>query len=440
MTANAPLDAEAFDGLMAPFAPFERPPRLAVAVSGGADSLALTLLADRWARRRGGSILGLTVDHGLRRESAAEAATVGALLAARGIPHRVLRWEGAKPAANIQAAARDARYRLLRRACAEAGILHMVTAHHRDDQAETLLLRLGRGSGLSGLAGMAAEAAFPECRLLRPLLPVPKADLEAVCRAAGLPWVEDPSNASDRHARARLRKLAPLLADEGLTAERLAGTAERLGRARAAQDAAVAELLAAAVDLHALGHAVIAPDILGAAPEEFGLRALAAVLACVGGAGHPPRLESLHGAYDRLGRADLTVAGCRIVRRAGRWIVCREAGRAAAPVPVTAGRWDGRWEWQPPAQGSADLLVGALGEAGRAQVPRDARLSLPAVVVEGLPALFRGAVVVAVPPLQWLAAQGFPALPSLRFAPRVAMTYVGHGGLRPGRRHLCMQV
>lgn len=439
--APAAVSAETFAGLMAPFAPFETAPRLAVAVSGGRDSLALALLADAWARERGGAVLALTVDHGLRAESAAEAARAGEWLTARGIAHRVLAWQGDKPAANLQAAAREARYALLRRACGEAGILHLLTAHHRDDQAETLLLRLGRGSGLFGLAGMAAESVFPECRLLRPLLPVSREALAATCRAFDQPWIDDPSNGRADYARVRLRGLAPLLAAEGLTAERLAATADRLGRARAAQESAVAAVLAAAVDLHHdLGFAALDPDPLLAAPEEVGLRALAAVLACVGGGAYAPRLESLEGAYGRLGQEPLTVAGCRIVRRGGGWIVCREAGRAAAPVPLAAGAWDGRWTWPAPTAAAEDYSIGAVGEGGLLHVPREVRRGLPAVVVEGLPALERGGVPVAVAPLQWVGVQGLPAFPSPRFAPRVAMTYVGRGGLRAGRRPLCMQV
>ncbi|GAA0591413.1 tRNA lysidine(34) synthetase TilS [Caenispirillum bisanense] len=440
MTGDGAITAEAFAALMAPFAPFEPAPRLAVAVSGGADSLALTLLADAWARSRGGSVLALTVDHGLRPESAAEAAGVAAQLTARGTAHAVLPWQGPKPAADIQAAAREARYRLLREACAARGILHLLTAHHRDDQAETLLLRLARGSGLYGLSGMAAESYLPEVRLLRPLLPVPKATLVATCRAAGLGWVDDPGNSGDRHARSRLRSLLPLLAAEGLAAERLAAPAGRLGRARAAQEAAAAALLAGAVELHPLGFAWIDPAAVAAAVEETGLRALAGVLACIGGSGHPPRLESLERAFGRLGSDELTVAGCRIVRRAGRWLVCREAGRAAPPVGLAAGEWDGRWRWSPGTAEADGIRLGAVGQAGLAAVAREARQGLPAVVVEALPALWRQGALLAVPPLGVGGEASSASCPSLRFAPRVAMTYLGGGSLRGLRHHLCMQV
>src|SRR5580700_10131771 len=158
MSEPTPVAAAEFAGLMAPFEPFEARPRLAVAVSGGADSMALALLAQRWAEARGGELTALTVDHRLREAAAGEAAQVGRWLGQRGITHRILVREDGHPRGGVQAAARDARYRLLESWCREAGVLHLLVGHHREDQAETLLLRLARGSGLDGLAGMAALA------------------------------------------------------------------------------------------------------------------------------------------------------------------------------------------------------------------------------------------------------------------------------------------
>ncbi len=151
----AAIDAAAFDALMAPLGPFEPAPRIAIAVSGGPDSLALCLLADRWARARGGVAFGLTVDHGLRPESGAEAAQVRRWLAARGMAHRTLRWKGAHPLSAIQEQARAARLALLTGWCRRAGVLHLLLGHQREDQAETALQRLVRGSGIDGLAAMA---------------------------------------------------------------------------------------------------------------------------------------------------------------------------------------------------------------------------------------------------------------------------------------------
>lgn len=443
--AARPVSAEAFARMMDALGPFERSPRLAVAVSGGADSLALTLLAHAWATERNGSVLAITVDHGLRPAASEEARSVGAWLAARGISHVVLTGQGPRPVANVQAVARDLRYGLLLNRCKADGILHLLTGHHRDDQAETLLLRLGRGSGVHGLAAMAPVSEVAECRILRPLLSVGRADLAATCREAGQDWIDDPSNADPRHARVRARATLPVLemAGIGLSSARLADTAVRLGRAREAEDESVATLLSASVEVDPLGYARIWPDLFANAPEEIALRALARVLACIGGASHTPRLANLERSLSRLGQDTLTVAGCRIAYRRGRWTVCREAARAAAPVVVSAGAWDGRWRWTPNPSAGTGLSVGALGEAGLENIPKVVRQGHSAVVVEALPAVFKGPEIVGLPALQWWKShEPLPAmvLESLWFAPRVAMTYVGTGGLRRWRRHLCRQV
>ncbi|MEI6557654.1 MAG: tRNA lysidine(34) synthetase TilS [Rhodospirillaceae bacterium] len=402
MSADGPLSALDFAALMDRLAPFEPRPRLAVAVSGGADSLALCLLCHDWTRARGGRVLALTVDHRLRPESTAEAATVAALLRGRGIEHEVLTWEDTAPASGLEDAARDARYRLLIGRAAGAGLFHLLLAHHREDQAETVLLRLARGSGADGLAGMARVREVPELRLLRPLLSVPRAALRATCAAAGIAWLEDPSNRSLAFARARLRGSAETLAAEGLSAGRLAGTARRLGIVRAALDAATAALLARAVTLHAAGFLSLDPTLLRDAPEEIGRRALMRCLATAGGGGHPPRQERLDRLWTALVAgltAGRTLAGCRILPGAGRLLVMREARSAAPALPLEPGVavwWDRRFSLRL-LTGPPGLQVGALGAAGwravRAHasparltpVPEPVRASLPAILDQGGP-------------------------------------------------------
>ncbi len=288
-----PITEAEFAGLMARLGPFEARPEVAVAVSGGPDSMALALLAQAWATARGGRAIGLTVDHALRAGSAAEAREVGEWLRRRGMAHHVLRRRGPKPRANVQAVARAARYALLEAWCRRAGVLHLLLAHHRDDQAETFLLRLGRGSGVDGLAAMAPVAERAGMRLARPLLAVPGARLAACLRAAGQDWVEDPSNEDRAHARVRARAAMPRLAAEGMTPARLAATAGNMGRARAALERATAELLVRAVVLSPAGHAWLDAATLASVPTEIGLRSLAAALRTVGGATHPPRLRRL---------------------------------------------------------------------------------------------------------------------------------------------------
>ncbi|MFQ5775220.1 MAG: tRNA lysidine(34) synthetase TilS [Kiloniellaceae bacterium] len=419
---------------MARLGPFEPAPQIAVGVSGGADSLALAVLLDDWARARAGRVVALTVDHGLRRESAAEAAQVGRVLAALGLAHRTLRWRGTKPPANVQAAARRARYDLLTGWCARHRVLHLALAHQRDDQAETLLLRLGRGSGVDGLAAMAPVAELSAVRVLRPLLPVPKARLEATLAARGLPWIEDPTNRDPAHARARLRRLMPALASEGLTADRLGATAAHLGRARAALEAMLARLLARAATVHPAGFIELDPVPLAAAPAEVGLRALSRVLMTVGGLEYAPRLERLERLHARLVAGldrGATLGGCRVLPRRGRLLVVRESAAAAAcPLrPGEAVLWDGRFEIAVrggPRQ-PGDLRVDGLGAAGwteaRRAAPEVRATLIPAPARPALPALRDTRGLLAVPHLGYRRAGGQAlTVTKCRFAPRNGLT------------------
>src|SRR5690348_9799615 len=220
-----PLAAAEFERLMVRFAPFEAGPHLAVACSGGGDSMALAILADRWAYARGGNVTALIV------------------------AHRLLVCADAPPAGNLEDAARRARYGLLEAWCEDNGVLHLLTAHQRDDQAETLLMRLARGSGLDGLAGIAPVSIRRTCRVLRPLLTIPPERLRATLRDHGVAHVEDPMNRDPAFQRVRLRAARAFLAEEGLSAERLAATAARLARARGAVETMVTTTLACAVAL-----------------------------------------------------------------------------------------------------------------------------------------------------------------------------------------------
>lgn len=217
------------------FRDFERFSVLLLAVSGGPDSMALLRLAALWRDRGAGPALHVaTVDHGLRENSAREAAQVAQWSQNLGVPHEILRWEGEKPVADLQRKAREARFRLLFAHARAIGAQGVVLAHHLDDQAETVLMRCARGSGVAGLAGMAREQRFAEGLALRPLLGTRKAELIAFCRAHHQPFFEDPSNLDPRFARARWRAAAPELQRLGLTPEHLGRLAERAAKSEAA--------------------------------------------------------------------------------------------------------------------------------------------------------------------------------------------------------------
>lgn len=272
-----------------------------VAVSGGPDSMALLHLLARW-REAGArpALIAATVDHGLRPEAAAEAALVAQTAGGLGLPHLTLPWTGRKPPTGVQEAARRARYRLLVAAAREAGCTHLVTGHTLDDQAETVLMRIAKGTGLTGLAGMRPEVDRDGILHVRPLLDVPKATLIDLCRRENWPFVEDPSNLDEQFTRVRMRKLLPLLAQEGLTAERLARLAERAQRAESALDFAAEAAFGEALRREEPGCLVLRGAVLAEKPFEVAVRVLARGLLRIGGGIAPSRLARLETATERL--------------------------------------------------------------------------------------------------------------------------------------------
>jgi tRNA(Ile)-lysidine synthase len=264
----------------------------------------MVLLA-RWraARKHGPKLVAVTVDHGLRPESKREAQAVAALAKKLGVAHRTLRWTGRKPKTGLQEAARRARYRFLSEAARKAGAGHVLTAHTRDDQAETVLFRLARGSGISGLAGMGAMAPIPVAEgrgvaLVRPLLNVPKSRLIATLKAAGISYADDPTNRDPRFTRPRLRELMPTLAREGLTPERLVTLARR---ARQVEETLLAVMRHAQARIApgpwpSRGPVTFAAEMFGDLPHEVALRLLGRAVAWTGNEG-PVELGKLEALY-----------------------------------------------------------------------------------------------------------------------------------------------
>jgi tRNA(Ile)-lysidine synthase len=235
---NSPISAQDAKRL---FADWKDVPAIVLAVSGGPDSIALMWLAARWRRTlaRGPRLIAVTVDHGLRAEAAREARDVKRLARTLDLPHRTMRWSGAKPATGLPAAARSARYRLLAQAARASGATHILTAHTRDDQAETLLMRLVRGSGIAGLAAMARVTEREGVWLARPFLNVSKSQLIATLTRAKIGFADDPTNRDSHFTRPRIRAVMPVLAAEGGDARNLARLASRLARANAAVEVLV---------------------------------------------------------------------------------------------------------------------------------------------------------------------------------------------------------
>ena len=277
----------------------KKPPRkIAVAVSGGPDSMALLHLAQAAMPRT--EIHALTLDHGLRHESAQEAKQIAAWIADwPRVTHHILKWKGDKPESGIMEAARDARYDILCKWCGRNGIRQLWVAHHAGDQAETFLFRLAHGSGVDGLSGMAAVSPYRDSGIdvIRPLLDRTKDEIVAYCTRAKIPFVTDPTNTNMKYARARLRQALPLLEAEGLTEKRLARTATRMRQAREALDFYAARI----VKRHAIiaqARATVGLRALATAPGDMRIRVIRQVLDQMGAGAYGPRLDRLEDLVD----------------------------------------------------------------------------------------------------------------------------------------------
>ena len=390
---------------MARLGPFERAPHLAVAVSGGPDSLALTLLLAEWTHSRNGRLDALTVDHRLREGSTAEAQQVGRWLAQLpGVKHRILTWSDPKPETGIQAAARDARYRLLAGYCRDHAILHLCVAHHRDDQHETHRLRAGHGSGAVGLAGMSAIRSLDGVRLLRPLLGIAKAGLLALLTARDQAWIADPSNGNPAFERVRLRA-----AGTEMNAQDMAAL-HRLGLERQRLEGEAAAILAGSLTLHASGWAELGLDAF-AESDAAGRLAFGWLLQSLGGNDYPVSDERRLEALVRLksdAAADFTLGGCHLRRLGERLEIHRDWGairHRLAPEPQIPVLWDGRFDvtLRPEISPQSGVTIARLGEHGLRQLGQlghdQAGWGIPEPARKALPALWQGDRLISAPHL-----------------------------------------
>jgi tRNA(Ile)-lysidine synthase len=350
--------AAAFSGALKALG-FSPADRAAIAVSGGGDSIALMHLAADWSKTTGAvPPVVLTVDHGLRPQSPSHAAHTINSAEVLGLKAAVLVWEGLKPATGIEEQARLARYRLLGRWCADHRIHNLFLGHTRDDQAETFLLRLARGSGIDGLAGMMPITPLPiaqysSVRVVRPLLDFSRDQLREYLRQRGAVWLEDEMNDDRAHARVRIRQLMPAIAAAGLAPQRIADATKHIGRARLALEAGARDFLQEHVrfcvsESSAPPDALLDGEVFRLIPGEIGLRVLSAILLRVGGGTYRPRferLERLYRAITETGFRGQTLAGCRISKAPrsrqfygrGTVLVRAEAARKSRRRPQPAG-------------------------------------------------------------------------------------------------------
>ena len=369
------------------------PSAIGVAVSGGSDSMALLRLSAEWADQCWVSVFAVTVDHGLRPEAKAEARLVAEVCADLGVSHQVLSWQGWDGLGNLQAEARKARYRLLADWARGLELDEVLIGHTQDDQAETFLIRLGRKSGVEGLAAMRSRFERDGQTFGRPLLAASREQLRRHLRAHGAVWCEDASNSDPMFERVRMREALKQLGAVGLTAETLAAVAENLGAAREAlahytQDAAET---CCAVDR---GDVVIAAESFLRLPGEITHRILGAALKWISGADYAPRSEAIAKLRVSLAEGQAsTLAGCLATRKGGDIRLAREA---AAVKDLVADRpeWD-RWRIDGPWK--AGMQIRALGECDLIDLPGWRENGLPRTSLLSSPALWYDGNLIAAP-------------------------------------------
>ena len=374
--------------------------------------MALLLLADSWAQSYGGQAIALTVDHGLRPESAKEAAQVAAWCKARTIAHHTLTWNEAKPSSGKQEAARNARYQLLAAWCREQDVSDLFTAHHLEDQGETLIFRLARGSGIRGLAGIPLVSWIGNIRLIRPLLADTKQELQDYLNEMNQPWIEDPSNQSMAYTRNIIRKNL-----EGTSLPIKAGhLANQFGAIRNILENNIVSYLTDFISFHQGGFASFPSSEFISLPKTAAIDALAIALDNVSG-DDAVRDEQFEALYNRMlypkEFKKTSLGGCLIdyQNKTGHFLISREPAAISSNISLTANQktlWDNRFQVQynPTAAHHETLTVHALGEAGFALIDRGATSSdyrtLPAYIFYTLPAFWQLEELVSVPHIEYL--------------------------------------
>lgn len=375
--------------------------------------MALLSLVRRWTD----NLTVLTVDHNLRVESVEEAAFVAQHCATNGIDHEILNWRP-DTQGNLSNQARIGRYTLMAEACAARKIGMLLTGHTLDDQAETILMRLGRGSGIDGLSGIQPLTTLWGLRLARPLLTVSRERLRSYLRKENILWVEDPTNEDHRHLRVQARDALKTLSSIGITSERLSRTAGLMGEANKILEGQADALAMRICTFSPLGFVSLDSGQLCAAPRETARRLLARLLCMISGHAYRPRLDALDALLFSLSEtsfAGRTLHGCRIDPHLDHCVIQREPSACTAISRVTSSRvvWDNRFGITVPASlvSWPDLQIAATGEKGLHRLkaekailskewtiaPRPARLCTPA--------LWQGDTLIGIPCADWFANQ-----------------------------------
>ncbi|MEK6747550.1 MAG: tRNA lysidine(34) synthetase TilS [Pseudomonadota bacterium] len=427
------LSSSEFDWLIASLGYFEPAPVVAVAVSGGADSMALLLLANDWAKAKNGKVVALTVNHNLRSEAAAEALQVRKWCEYLGIDQYTLCWQPPSPIhTSIQENARNARYELMLEWCRENNILHLLTAHHLDDHVETMFFRLARGSGLDGLSAISAQRIVEGVRLLRPLLKIPKARLITTLKKRNQEWLEDPSNHNSSYARVHIRQQLAQIDNNIDIKKRSVIIAEQFGKFRNILENKLVSQITNCVSVFSKGYATINIQEFNNLDGEISLKALASLIRTLSGSDHPPRTSQLQSLKQLIKNNELnskySIGGLLFEAVKGNIIlVYREYNAISPPIvvePDMSVLWDKRFVIKISSDTkNTHIRVQALGSRGLVEVRKNAKHLLknmpPDRIIRTFPSLWSLEELLCVPHIVYMneKIRVFSTMPDIQFHP-----------------------
>ncbi len=406
----APLSTSIFSHLLQDFELPQNAP-LAIAVSGGCDSMCLLRLLSDWCKANHHPLVALTVDHGIRPEAKDEANQVQSWCQLLDVKHYTLTWKGTIPTSNIQAKARKIRYKLLEEFCKNHHILHLFLAHHKQDQAETVMLRLMRGASVSGMAAMRKQSTYNNILLLRPLLTISSEQICATIKLYQQDFIQDPSNQDPRYLRVETRQFLDQLQRKEEIVTHINRTAKHMQRVNAFLNQEVTYTKEKYVNFHPFGFAIIQKDFFSNTHEEIALRTLSQTLMSVSGASKTVRFEELERLYHSLRLQEtsaLTLGGCIIRQRKNKFLILRETAALAKATAVRPNMiFDGRFfcEW-PSYREHSTYLIGPLKAKGWHSICEHVKTDkLPNEVFYALPALQTLEKVIAVPHIAYVACE-----------------------------------
>ena len=370
--------------------------KIGLAVSGGGDSMALLYLMHEWASQNHQKLYVATVDHGLRKESASEAKIVETECKKLNIECKILKWNGWNKVGNLLDAARNARNELIGEWADELRLNSVATGHTADDQAETFLLRLARGSGVDGLSGMAPFGYKKAMLWFRPILAYRRSDLRAFLSYKGIKWVDDPSNEDTRFERIKMRQAQNMLDNLGLTVDRLVETADKMATARSALELLTKRCAENVTSLTILGTVKLDVKAFSLLPLELRYRLIAHVLKWVSGSKYRPRFNSLIESSNRLSIGkDHTLMGCHIISDGIFAEVCREVSKIES-IKDFSKPFDNKWVLTNNISYDG-LVIGPLGEEGLLQCEGWRKLKFSRISLMGSPAIWKDNVLIAAP-------------------------------------------